>query len=951
MLKRVTVLFFTVVFLICSVPFCCFYASAKEVKVTPSAITRQEELSYFEYSAQYKSVDFATEQIVLSSNTSIKGGREEYLGETAVSIYDEKVIEWNLTIPEDALYLISIRYSAIENENNQDYRVKLSFDGDIPFSSADNITLKRIWEDDGEILRDSAGNDLTPKVKEVFSWRETLVYDDSGYSFKPCRFFLSKGKHSLCISAEEYPLYISSVSLLPVHETENYDTVLKNYKQQGYDAVDNISLTYQAEKTEYKSSQTIFPIYDRSSAATIPNSPYLIRRNTIGGEYWKNSGDWISYKVKAPKSGLYCLTFKYRQNTQLDMAVYRKIEINGEVPFKEFENVAFPYTTGWENITLSDGKNNPYFVYLNKGENTITLYATTGEWSSVLQSVDTMVDKLNVLYRKIIMVTGTTPDNYRDYYLEREIDDLEKTLSEYSEQLNSMAETFEGINRGKSSQSSTLRTAADQLEEFSYKTANIPKQLLTFRENITALSDWLQSNKFQPLEFDYFMVHSQSTEIPSANGTFWQRLIFSVRRFIAAFSDDYGDTFEATNGDKVIDVWINDGRDQAQLLKDMITDSFTSQYGIGVDIDLVSTGITEAVLAGRAPDVVVGATRGQPVNLASRNALFDLSKFEDFGEITNRFSNDAVLPYTYNDAVYALPMTQYFLMLFYRTDIFDELSLFVPDNWDEFMAVAAYLQRNNLKVGLPYTAISATGAVDLGVGAKDIFPTLLLQNGARYYSDDLKHSELNSNAAVNAFKMWTSFYTDYGFDLSYDFVSLFRSGEMPLAIAGYSMYGMIDAVATEIHGNWEMALMPGTVAENGELNREGSASGSAVIMLKDASEPEACWEFIKWLTDADTQADFGNKIEGLLGVSARYTTANLEAFSRLNWSSKEYDLLTKQRSYIIETPEIPGGYYTSRCVDNAFRNVVYQQKNPRKSLEEQYKILETEIQRKIEELQ
>ncbi len=548
------------------------------------------------------------------------------------------------------------------------------------------------------------------------------------------------------------------------------------------------------------------------------------------------------------------------------------------------------------------------------------------------------------------MVTSTNPDSYRDYHLENEITDLSKNLKSYENRLNNCVSDFSKINNGNTSLTYSIKETADRLLDFSKNPEEIPDQLSAFRENITALSDWVQSMKEQPLEFDYFIIHSDDYALPKTTGNFFAKIKFKFLQFISAFSDEYNSLSSINGEESSISLWINDGRDQAQLMKDIIGDSFTESTGIKVNVNLVSGGITEAVLSGRAPDIVIGASRGQPVNLASRNALLDISKYEAFDEIKQRFSSDALLPYTYKDKVYALPLTQYFLVMFYRTDIFDELNITVPNTWKEFMDVSAKLQRNNMKVGLPYTAISATAAVDLGVGAKDLFPTLLLQYGGSYYNKKLNQSALNSNAALNAFKTWTSFYTDYGFDLSYDMATLFRSGEMPLLVAPFTSYGLIDAVASEIHGNWEMTLIPGVIDENGQINRAGSASGSSVIIMKNAKNPTDCYKFADWLTSKKIQADYGNRIEALLGVSARYATSNLEAFEELGWSTSQKQIISIQRSFIVETPEIPGSYYTSRCVDNAFRDVVYNNKNVRKSFEEQFEILNEELNRKAKEL-
>ena len=107
---------------------------------------------------------------------------------------------------------------------------------------------------------------------------------------------------------------------------------------------------------------------------------------------------------------------------------------------------------------------------------------------------------------------------------------------------------------------------------------------------------------------------------------------------------------------------------------------------------------------------------------------------------------------------------------------------------------------------------------------------------------------------------------------------------------------------------------------------------------------------MQWLTSADVQTDYGTATENLLGAAARHATANLEAFGNLNWTRAELEILNGQRACVKEIPEIPGGYYTSRCIDNAFREVLYQHGNTRVALENANAAIDREIKRKITEL-
>lgn len=918
---------------------------SEELPVTVSG----SETDYYSYLTRHRDVPAAAEGLsaeLLELSPKV----------TAISVADEmgwlfgadSTVTFRVQVPQTAYYHLCLSYCyTLEDTRNLPY--SLLIDGAIPFDEAENLQLKRIWSDEGGMSQDKQGNDLIPQQRCLQQWQSVQAADYAGYTVKPFRFVLEAGEHTITIRGCQ-GLILGQLSLDAQKNLPSYEELQTQYAGLGYQKVTgaDVFLTTQGESTFQKSDQTIYPISDRSNVATYPNDPVVVRRNVIGGSAWAESGMWVSYRVQAEQAGLYCLTVKYRQNESIGMSVSRNIYINGEIPCAEFENMVFPYAAQWTQFTLGQGKE-PYYIYLHEGENIVTFEVTAGALSDILLDVSDLTAEMNSLYRRIIMVTSTNPDTYHDYYLDREIPDITERFAALSSRLAAASRQLASVNGVNSDKSAILLRVAERMADFAEDVNEIPDGLTSFRDDITVVSNWLMECRQQPLQIDYFTFHAQEYSLPSANGTFWQRVAFAIRRFFATFSDDYQSMQDYENSDNTITVWVNSGLDQAQIVRDMSL-KFTEEYGINVNINVVQGGLVEASLAGNAPDVVIDCARGQPVNLASRNALADLSQFPGYEEVTQRFTQDAMVPYTYNDGVYALPLTQTYLMMFYRTDIFEEMHLTVPQTWDELLAVSAVLQRNNMTVGLPYTAISASGAVNLGVGAKDLYPTLLLQYGGDYYNQDLTQTMLDSSAALDAFKTWTQFYTQYSFPLSYDFNSRFRTGEMPLAVASLSMYGILAAAAPEIRGQWEMTLMPGTPQEDGTIDRSGGASGTAIVMMDSAKNKDACWQYMCWFTEAQTQVDYGTRLENLLGASARLASANLEAFHRLNWSEAELAVLDAQRLHVREIPEVPGGYYTSRCIDNAFRAVVYQHKNERVELEKANDTINRELQRKREEL-
>ena len=137
----------------------------------------------------------------------------------------------------------------------------------------------------------------------------------------------------------------------------------------------------------------------------------------------------------------------------------------------------------------------------------------------------------------------------------------------------------------------------------------------------------------QPLELDYIYVKSPSAPQPACSSGLWNQLVFRFKALLASFTEDYatlsGDTGE-DNATEQLRVWVALGRDQGQLIKDLTESRYTPDTGVKVQISLMQTGLNEAIAAGRGPDIAMFT--GDVVNLASREAIQDLSDCEGFEE-------------------------------------------------------------------------------------------------------------------------------------------------------------------------------------------------------------------------------------------------------------------------------------------------------------------------------
>ena len=141
--------------------------------------------------------------------------------------------------------------------------------------------------------------------------------------------------------------------------------------------------------------------------------------------------------------------------------------------------------------------------------------------------------------------------------------------------------------------------------------------------------------------------------------------------------------------------------------------------------------------------------------------------------------------------------------------------------------------------------------------------------------------------------------------------------------------------------------MPGTEKSDGTVDHTVAASGSGCVILNTSKDKEAAWEFLKWWTSADTQVSYNSEIESVLGKISRISTSNIEAFERFGWDSEDLKILNQQRSFIKEIPEIPGSYYVSRSLKQAFWSVYNNGENFKDALLKWSDEANDEITRKI----
>lgn len=941
-------------------PICSVAAAHKEPYTSEEIdlLLLDKSNTYQKYLAEVGDKPFATDSIVIKADKYYAASDDAKIENLDSYEGKENVIKWEsasgsisyeVDVPADSFYSVKFSYYPIAGSGNK-INIGLQVDDGFPYTDLTSFSLNRTYNSSEGIKQDTAGNDYNTTQVELFDWNEKFAVSDSGVSDQPFLIYLTKGTHSLVVYSFNEPFVLGDITLCNPTKSMSYKEYVTKY---GQIKDGEWGQKFEAEDTYKKSEQNMVASTDRTSTKNSPFNYTKTVLNVIGGSTWSYAGQWLEWEVEVPEDGYYEIFLRFKQSYKSGLQSHRRLLVDGEVPFEEADLIAFDFSNGWQGKSLSNDKGETLYVYLTAGEkHTIRLENVVGSLSDSIANINSIVVELNNIYRQCLMITGTDPDIYRDYYLHQEIPELLPTLEKNAKALTKEYENIKEIIGSDRDVSDIINVLVYNIEDMVEFPSTIPSRLDTFSGNIGSLSSWALELKEQPLLLDYLYVCQPNADKPAINDNFFGSIWREVKSFFYSFVTDYSNFADNDTYDDVITVWVNSGRDQANVINAMINDLFTPQYNIGVDLKITNASVIQAYLSGRAPDISLMIGRGQPVNLALRGALYDISKLDGFEDIKSRFQESAFVPYTLNGAVYAVPDTQNFYMMFYRKDIFEELELTAPNTWEEFWKVMKVIQSNNMEVGLPYTAVDASGSVDNGMGSRNIFSAILLQNGGRFYNDDLSATDLGTQEALEAFQIWTDIYTKKDSQVTYDFYNRFRAGNMPLGLAMYTEYNRLSAAAPEIAGLWEMIPIPGTLKEDGTISRAQGGSGSASVMLRAAEDHgnvESAWTFLKWWCSAEAQTRYALDVESVLGVVGRVATANRDAFKNLSWNGKEYKNLMTAWDAIKEIPEAPGGYYLTRDLDNAFRDVVYNDRNARESLLSWKLSVDAEIQRKREE--
>lgn len=640
---------------IISQPIC---AEMTENATDVKSLSVQTQFSANEYSGYLLSVSdkkFTDKKIVLNFENSTFGERSDVSGTECNALNGgSKEINYSFSVEESGLYNINVTYYDLL-DSALSLKVGFYIDGNAPYRELENISFSKIYANDsGSIEKDSIGNELKPTQIAVQRFNNRWAESETGRFLKPYAVYLEKGTHSLTVKRVLGSMAVSEILLAAYEAPVSYAEYIKKYSDCGKSGSD--SFLIEAESCVESSDSMLGAAINSTNAGMSPSSSTLRRVNEFGGGYWKTNGQWGSWKVpESVVAGLYKISFRAKQTGSVGVSSYRRLYVNGRIPFSEAQDIDFEYNSKWQIKTFGDS--NPYYIYIEPGD-IITLEATTGKMADVLNDIDITLNNLNEIYQSIIIVTGISPDTNRDYNLKSAVPGLIDNISAVSEQIDKISDEISAIMGENNTKVFFLKRFSDTLKKYAANYRVIVKDLDNFKDMIDSFAAQTYDFNSMPLELDWILLSESDAKVPTANIGLIKSLSFEIKRFIYTFSSDYQQ--KETSDAKSVTVWSSLGRDQAQAVKNIIDNDFAANAGINVELKITSTSLAEAVLSGKEPDVSLSVGQDVPINMALRGQALDLTPYLNScsdGSLSG-ISDAAWIPFRYNGGTYAIPVSQ-----------------------------------------------------------------------------------------------------------------------------------------------------------------------------------------------------------------------------------------------------------------------------------------------------
>ncbi len=858
--------------------------------------------------------------------------------------YNESVT-YKVKTDKEGLYVLKLKYKP-EGSTMSDFAVSVTVNGKQDYHEMKIIALPQTWSDETkDYAVDSYGDEMAPKQVRHDEERERYFYSSTYVSSTPLLFKLEKGDNTIVLeNVAANGLALGTLTAeAPAEDPVNYADYISGFD--GKSQTGRLITINAIDYTKKNSTQAIYVTEDDTAV-----EPYDVHDKKLNGIRFTEAGTELYYEIEVPETGLYALSFHYT-NEKEEYDAFESIYIDNEIPFKELRCYAFkPTGTTWTNETLSDENGDPYLIYLTAGKHELLLKEEQEEVYRAWRCARLISEHVSQFALDIDKIRGADKDKYRTWKMTKYIPEIPDYLDAYLTLINHIRylsqdnATF-GINSALLADMDKALIFIEQVREYPDEIA-LYTEKLTGRDNsiLVAMSNFTSEILKSNFTLDRIYVGSTEAKLPGATAGFFKKMANGVQKLFLSFSENKYST--KTDDEEVLTVWVNRAVTHVDLLQKMADTEFTPKTGIRVKVSIMpdANKLTLASAADVTPDLALGLSSHMPFDLAARDALYDLTQFEDFWEVADRFVPGAFVSYIFNEGIYALPETLNFYALVYRTDIYKSLGLTPPDTWEEVVNQLPALQRYGMNF---YHNISA------GVGYKWFYQTvpLIYQNNGKLYTDDGLATAIDRPEAVAGVQALGNLFLAYSLDKQVNsFFNSFRYSILPVGIIDSNEYILLKNGAPELEGQWALADYPGTRQADGSISRWYVANGTGGIIFRNGKHINEAWEFLKWWTEKETQVNYTYTLRSTYGKEFFWLPANVEAMEEAPIDQADKDVIMNSVKWLRDVPRSMGQYLVERSLSDIWNKMINDGVSAQVVIDEQTIPINREIKKKMREL-
>jgi multiple sugar transport system substrate-binding protein len=274
-----------------------------------------------------------------------------------------------------------------------------------------------------------------------------------------------------------------------------------------------------------------------------------------------------------------------------------------------------------------------------------------------------------------------------------------------------------------------------------------------------------------------------------------------------------------------------------------------------------------ALAAGTGPDMLFAIPDFAPI-LKDIGALESVADFVEELDAAHDFVDSTVEAYSYDDGVWAVPLYNMTMNLWYRKSVLEEAGIAPPTSWDEWMAAAE--------------ALTVDGQFGMGLPAnKQLYTdqtvySMMVNGGASEIYDEDGSLRFDNPETVATYDFYNSMMAYSPPD-----APSWTWGEAEACFASRScamimQFTVISTYETQAEGDASdlgVAAIP--TADGSDDNATIAYANAVMLLSQEEAEREASKEFIRFLLQPENYGRFLNMEPGLfMPVTADGATAD-----------------------------------------------------------------------------